>query len=83
MWLNEERFIKDNMYFVEGIRIIKDRLDLVKLEVDEVNLFRGIDSGTNDAPVVIQENCEIWMTLIGSTLFNPTCKQISNCRRGS
>jgi len=43
--------INDDIHFVEGIRIIKDRLDILELDDDEVNLTRGIDSETNDIPI--------------------------------
>ena len=45
------KLINDEIYFIEGIRIIKSRLELVKLDDDDINLFRGIDSETDDVPV--------------------------------
>jgi hypothetical protein len=45
------KLLNDEIYFVEGVRNIKDRLHTISLDDDDINLFRGIDSDTDDVPV--------------------------------
>ncbi|PIP93973.1 MAG: hypothetical protein COW00_02945 [Bdellovibrio sp. CG12_big_fil_rev_8_21_14_0_65_39_13] len=45
------KLLNDDIYFIEGIREIKDRLDVVSLDDEDCNLFRAIDSDTDDVPV--------------------------------
>jgi len=45
------KLINDEIDFVEGIRAIIDRLNAISLDDDDLNLFRGIDSNTDDVPV--------------------------------
>jgi len=46
-----EKLIKDEIYFIEAIREIKDRINLIKLTVEEERLLKAIDSDTDDIPV--------------------------------
>lgn len=45
------KIINDEIDFVQGIRAIKDRLDAISLDDDDLKLFRGIDLDTDDVPV--------------------------------
>jgi hypothetical protein len=45
------KLINDEIDFIEGIRAIKDRLKAISLNDEDLNLFRGIDSDTDDVPV--------------------------------
>lgn len=50
--------INDDIHFIEGIRIIRDKLNYISLSDDEANLIRGIDSDTDDVPV--GETRKLW-----------------------
>lgn len=52
------KLINNEIYFIEGIRAVKDRLDVIILDDEDINLFRGIDSDTDDVPV--GENRKLW-----------------------
>jgi hypothetical protein len=43
--------IDDNIDFIEGIRAIRDCLDLIPIEEEDKDLFLLIDSETDDVPV--------------------------------
>lgn len=45
-----EKLIKGEIYFIEAIREIKDRINLIKLTDEEKKLLIAIDSDTDDIP---------------------------------
>lgn len=45
------KLLNDQIYFIEGIRLIKDRIDTINLDDEDIKLLSGIDSDTDDVPV--------------------------------